>query len=113
MKAIEEIIRMNDREDYYHYYLSLGYTHQTSAVLALFTYGQYSYSDLSMDDLYKTLCRGEAYLPPEELEKQKRWAGNGLLAMEDESCYEPEAAPAPVMKRSTPAPAAGKSTPSS
>ena len=113
MKAIEEIIRMNDREDYYHYYLSLGYTHQTSAVLALFTYGQYSYSDLSMDDLYKTLCRGEAYLPPEELEKQKRWAGNGLLAMEDESCYEPETAPAPVMKRSTPAPAAGKSTPSS
>ena len=69
---IEQIIKEKDREQFYDYYRSLGYDHKTAAALALFTYGRYSYSKFSIDDLYEALCRGEEYLPPEVLEEMKR-----------------------------------------
>ena len=43
MKSIEQIIKNTDREEFYNYYLSLGYDHKISASLAMFTYGQYRY----------------------------------------------------------------------
>ena len=43
MKTIEQIIKERDREQFYNYYISLGYDHRTAACLALFTYGRYRY----------------------------------------------------------------------
>ncbi len=72
MKEMRQIIREENREQLYDYYLSLGYDHKTAAVLTLFTYGQYRFSRLSMDDLYDALQKEEEYLPPEILEERKR-----------------------------------------
>ena len=70
MKNIEQIIKEKGREAFYSYYLSLGYDQKTAAVLALFTYGRYRYEELSLDDVYDALCRGDAYLPWQDLEKE-------------------------------------------
>ena len=67
MKGIEQIIKEQNREQFYDYYLSLGYDHKVAACLALFTYGDYRFKKFSMDDLYDTLCKGQEYLPPEEV----------------------------------------------
>ena len=72
MKTIEQAIKKNGREQFYDYYLSLGYDHKTAASLTLFTYGDYRFKEFSMDDLYDALCRGEEYLPPEVIEERKR-----------------------------------------
>ena len=72
MKGIEQIIKERKREEFYQYYLSLGYDHKVAASLALFTYGRYRFRNLSMDGLYDALCRGEEYLPPEVLEERER-----------------------------------------
>lgn len=71
MKTIEQRIKKKDREQFYNYYLSLGYDHKTAASLALFTYGDYRYKEFSIDDLYEALCKGEEYLPPEVIEERK------------------------------------------
>ena len=73
MKGIEKTIKENGREEFYNYYLSLGYSHKVAASLALFTYGRYRFSNLSIDDLYEALCKGVEYIPPEELEERERW----------------------------------------
>ena len=65
---IEQIIKERGREQFYNYYQSLGYDHKTAAALALFTYGRYRFNEFSMNDLYDALCKGEEYLPPEEIE---------------------------------------------
>ena len=70
MMGIERIIKKQGREDFYKYYLDLGYGHQAAASLALFTYGNYRFTDFSMDDLYEALCRGEEYIPPEVIEER-------------------------------------------
>ena len=54
---IEQIIQEKGREQFYNYYISLGYDQKTAAALALFTYGRYSYNKFSIDDLYEALCR--------------------------------------------------------
>ncbi len=72
MKGIEQIIKERKREEFYQYYRSLGYDHKVAVSLALFTYGQYRFRNLSMDELYDALCRGEEYLPPEVLEERRR-----------------------------------------
>ena len=65
MKTIEQIIKERDREQFYNYYISLGYDHRTAASLALFTYGEHRFKDFSIEDLYDALCKGEEYLPAE------------------------------------------------
>ena len=72
MGEIEKIIRIKGREHFYQYYKDLGYSDKTAAVLALFTYGKYSYTDLSMDGLYETLVKNGEYLPREVLEDRQR-----------------------------------------
>ena len=72
MKAeqqIEKMMKKQNREPFYNYYLSLGYDHKTAACLALFTYGEYRFRKFSMDDLYDALSHGKAYLPPEVLKE--------------------------------------------
>ena len=72
MKAeqqIEKMMKKQNREPFYNYYLSLGYDHKTAACLALFTYGEYRFRKFSMDDLYDALAHGKAYLPPEVLKE--------------------------------------------
>ena len=71
MKTIEQIIKEKRREDFYNYYISLGYDHKTAACLTLFTYGEYRFNTFSMNELYEALCREEEYLPPEEIERRK------------------------------------------
>ena len=66
---IEQIIQ--EKEQFYNYYKSLGYDHKTAAALALFTYGQYRFEKFSIDGLYEALCRGEEYLPPEIWDARK------------------------------------------
>lgn len=73
MKKIEKIIKNMDKEQLYNYYIGLGYDHKTAASLSLFTYGHYRYDEFSIDDLYEALCKGEEYLPPEEIERRKEW----------------------------------------
>ncbi len=75
MKKIEQLIKENGKKEFYDYYLSLGYDQKIAAVLALFTYGEYRYKSLSIDDLYETICKGEEYLPPEVLKERR---GHGL-----------------------------------
>lgn len=72
MKTIEQTIKKKCREQLYNYYLSLGYDRKTAAALTLFTYGEYRFKKFSMDELYDALCKGEEYLPPEEIEERKR-----------------------------------------
>lgn len=72
MKNIESIIKESGREQFYNYYLSLGYDHKTAACLALFTYGNYRYRHFSMDDLYDALCRGKEYLPRAEIKRRRQ-----------------------------------------
>ena len=69
---IEQIIKEKNREQFYNYYISLGYDHKTAAALALFTYGRYTFNKFSIDELYDALCRGEEYLPPEILDARRR-----------------------------------------
>ena len=69
---IDNIIKESGREAFYNYYMSLGYDHKIAASLALFTYGNYRFSSFSFDKLYAAICRGEEYLPPEELERRAR-----------------------------------------
>ncbi|MCR5735229.1 MAG: von Willebrand factor type A domain-containing protein, partial [Lachnospiraceae bacterium] len=71
MKDIEQMIKKNKRDKFYDYYLSLNYEHKIAAVLALFTYGEYTYTDLSIDDLYDALKKGKQYLPKEVIKEQK------------------------------------------
>ncbi|MDO5138675.1 MAG: hypothetical protein Q4D71_09515 [Oscillospiraceae bacterium] len=52
MKKMERIIKEKGREQFYNYYMSIGYDHKTAAALALFTYGGYRFHAFSMDDLY-------------------------------------------------------------
>ena len=59
-------------KELYDYYLSLGYDHKVATSLAQFTYGDYRFSEFSMDDLYEALCKGREYLPPEELERRRQ-----------------------------------------
>ena len=71
MKTMEQIIREKGREQFYDYYRSLGYTEKTAAVLTLFTYGDYRYTDLTIDAVYEALLHGEEYLP-QELQELRR-----------------------------------------
>ncbi len=77
MMKMEEMIREKGKEDFYNYYLGLGYDQKTAAVLTLFTYGKYRYQDLKMDDLYEALCKGEEYLPKHVREERKRLSRRG------------------------------------
>ncbi len=72
MKTIEQRIKKEGREQFYEYYMSLGYDHKTAASLALFTYGSYRFTEFSIGALYDALLKGEEYLPPEEIEWRKR-----------------------------------------
>lgn len=72
MKTIEQIIKERDREQFYNYYISLGYDRRTAACLALFTYGEYRFKDFSIETLYDALQKGEEYLPEEVKEERKR-----------------------------------------
>ena len=58
-QQMEKLIAKKNREQFFNYYLSLGYDHKTAACLALFTYGEYRFKEFSMDDLYETLSKGE------------------------------------------------------
>ena len=69
---IEKIINEKGREQFYNYYLCLGYDHKTAAALALFTYGNYRFKKFSIDDLYDSLCKGEEYLPLHVIEERKQ-----------------------------------------
>ena len=69
---IEQIIKENDRTELYDYYLHLGYEHKVAAALTLFTYGRYRFTDLSIDELYEALCKGEEYIPPEEIARREQ-----------------------------------------
>lgn len=71
MTRIEQLIKERGREQFYNYYMSLGYDHKTAASLALFTYGRYRFKEFSIDELYDALCKGEEYLPPEEIERRR------------------------------------------
>ena len=71
-KTLERIIIKQRKEDFYRYYRSLGYGDKVAASLALFTYGQYRFTDFSIDDLYEALCRGEEYIPQEVIEERIR-----------------------------------------
>ena len=73
MKRIEDLIMEQGRNQFYNYYISLGYDQKTAATLSLFTYGDYRYKEFSLDALYDALCKGEEYLPPEVIEERKRW----------------------------------------
>lgn len=44
-----------EEREYYDYYLSLGYDERTAAVLALFTYGQRRFSNMTIDELYQKI----------------------------------------------------------
>ena len=57
MMKIEQMIKEKNREQFYDYYRSLGYEHKVAAVLALFTYGESRYTDLTIDGLYEKLGR--------------------------------------------------------
>ena len=72
MMKMEQIIKKKGREQFYNYYLSLGYDQKTAASLALFTYGRYGFKEFSIDDLYDALSKGDEYLPPEVLEARKQ-----------------------------------------
>lgn len=76
-QKIEQILKKKNREEFYSYYLSLGYDPKTAACLALFTYGDYRYDDFSMDDLYDALSKGKEYLPTDVLEERKRGSRSG------------------------------------
>ena len=53
---IKEIIREKTRENFYEFYLSLGYDERTAAVLALYTYGNGRGRRLTLDELFEALC---------------------------------------------------------
>lgn len=72
MKGIERILKYRNREEYYKYYLSLGYEHKVAASLAIFTYGKYRFADFSIDDLYEALCKRKGYVPSEVIEERIR-----------------------------------------
>ena len=72
MKNAKQIIKKRGREAYFDYYKSLGYDEETAAALTLFTYGMYSFSNLSMHDLYEAVSEGKEYLPQELLERRMR-----------------------------------------
>ncbi len=72
MREMENIIKERGREKLYRYYLSLGYDHRVAASLTLFTYGNFRFEKFSMDGLYEDLCKGNTYLPQEELERLDR-----------------------------------------
>ncbi len=71
MKKMEQLMKENGKKEFYDYYLSLGYDQKIAVVLALFTYGEYRYKSLAIDDLYETICKGEEYLPPEVLKERQ------------------------------------------
>ena len=54
-KCIDWNTRSEEERNYYDYYLSLGYSEQTAAVLALFTYGEKRYKGLTIDTLYRLI----------------------------------------------------------
>lgn len=68
---IEKIIKKSNREEFYNYYLSLGYDHKTAASLALFTYGRRRYKKISIDALYEDLCKEREYNSPEYRERRR------------------------------------------
>lgn len=70
--TIEKMIKKTDREQLYNYYLHLGYEHKVAAALTLFTYGRHRFTDLSIDDLYEALCKGEKYIPQGEIERREQ-----------------------------------------
>ena len=72
MREMEQVIKEKNREQFYNYYLALGYDHKTAAALTLFTYGNYRFNEFSMNDLYEVLSKGGEYLPPEEEEARKQ-----------------------------------------
>ena len=75
MEKIMNIVKKRGRKLFYDYYRSLGYDEKTAAVLSLFTYGRYQYSDFSIDELYKALCEGQEYIPlkvQQEMERLKK-----------------------------------------
>ena len=71
-KTLERIIIKQGKENFYRHYLGLGYGDKVAASLTLFTYGQYRFTDFSIDDLYEALCRGEEYIPQEVIEERIR-----------------------------------------
>ena len=54
-KEIKWSSRSKEEREYYEYYLSLGYDERTAAVLALFTYGQRRFSNMTIDELYQKI----------------------------------------------------------
>ena len=107
MKELGQIIREKGREQFYDYYVRLGYDPKTAAVLALFTYGEYRFRKLSMDDLYETLCKEEEYIPRDE---RRRWETNSYSGMGSSRVFgaglKRLSSPAPAKKTSAGAPAA-------
>ena len=87
-QQMEKLIAKKNREQFFNYYLSLGYDHKTAACLALFTYGEYRFKEFSMDDLYETLSKGEEYLPPEVLEEREQMRHQRVYGS---ACYAPPA----------------------
>ncbi len=90
-EQMEQIIQRKGREQFYSYYLSLGYGHRTAACLALFTYGGYRFTEFSMESLYEALSEEKEYLPPEELKRRKQMEERTLSDIE--GCAFPAGAP--------------------
>ena len=72
MKDMNKNSMNKEQQQFYQYYKSLGYDEKTAVVLAMFTYGDYRFDKLSIDDLYEKLCKRETIQPfdlfDEELE---------------------------------------------
>ena len=102
-QQMEQIIAKNSREEFYRYYLSLGYDHRTAACLALFTYGEYRFDRFSMDTLYETLAEGRQYLPPELAGERTRMRPlrtyGAAPSVAPLACSVPESAPKSVRSK--------------
>ncbi len=77
-KDIEQIVKKNNREKYYNYYLSLGYDPKVAAGLAMYTYGGFRTRPFSFDDYYDLLCKGKADLSHDEEPSFSRAKGVGV-----------------------------------
>ena len=69
-QQMKQVITKKNREQFYNYFMHLGYDHKTAACLALFTYGKCRFTEFSMDNLYEALSKDNDYLPPEEMNEE-------------------------------------------
>ncbi|MDO4870419.1 MAG: von Willebrand factor type A domain-containing protein [Bacillota bacterium] len=81
MNEIERMIKRNEREQFYDYYIGLGYDHKVAAVLALFTYGDGRSRAVSIDRLYDDICKGRADMREvSEAAAEARYTAGGVQA---------------------------------